>query len=403
MVDKSMSSQSLVVSRGGQRSPLAPLSLVGDTVTFLDHVLQEALKSGSSDVHFEPYEKSSRIRLRQDGILHEWSAIALCPQYEQVVSRIKVLARLDIAEKRVPQDGRMKLQLGTQWIDIRVSTLPTVFGEKVVLRLLDNSAQNLVLDNLGFSQQQARQLEQAIHRPHGMVLATGPTGSGKTATLYTCLRLLNQTERNICTIEDPVEIYLHGINQVQVNEKTNLNFVNAMRAFLRQDPDVMMVGEIRDEETADIAIKAAQTGHLVLSTLHTNDAASALIRLLHMGVADYLLAASVNLICAQRLLRKLCRYCRLPDVHGFYQANSQGCTHCHLGYMGRTGIFQLLPITTEIQNTLLEKASLSTLQKILSRIGVVSLHELAMEKVRAGITSLAEASLHTMTNNVYSS
>ncbi len=376
-------------------------------VRFLQKVLLDAITDGASDLHFEPYEKFYRIRMRVDGILREIAQPPLAIK-ERLVTRIKVISKLDISEKRVPQDGRMKLALtGQRAIDFRVSTLPTLYGEKVVMRILDPSQAKLGIDALGYEPEQKQLLVDAIQRPYGMVLVTGPTGSGKTVSLYTCLNLLNQPGVNISTAEDPAEIQLAGINQVNVNEKAGLTFANSMRAFLRQDPDVIMVGEIRDLETADIAVKAAQTGHMVMSTLHTNDAPSTLTRLSNMGVAAFNIASSVILITAQRLARRLCT-CKQPTEiskeallgAGFDAADLDGswvpykpvgCERCKgSGYKGRTGIYEVMPISEEIQRLILKSASSVEIAAQAKREGVKNLRQSGLLKVKQGITSVDE-------------
>ncbi len=376
-------------------------------VRFLHRVLVEAFRLRASDIHFEPYEHHYRVRFRVDGELRE---IVTPPVgiKEKLASRIKVLSRLDISEKRVPQDGRMKLRLDAdRVIDFRVSTLPTLFGEKIVIRLLDASSARVGIDALGYEPDEKARLLKAIERPYGMVLVTGPTGSGKTVSLYTCLNLLNKPGVNIATAEDPSEIYLPGVNQVNVNEKARLTFAAALRAFLRQDPDIIMVGEIRDLETADISIKAAQTGHLVLSTLHTNDAPTTLTRMRNMGIAPFNIASSVILITAQRLARRLCVQCKAPvDIPrdslleaGFDEADLDGswspyrpvgCAACNNGYKGRVGIYQVMPISEEIQRIILADGNALEIAEQASREGVRSLRESGLQKVRAGITSLEE-------------
>ena len=359
-------------------------------VDWLTHLLHQSLHLQASDIHLEPYESLLRIRLRIDGLLQEMSPPPAALR-ERIVSRIKVLSRMDIAEKRQPQDGRMQVALASRMVDLRVSTLPTLHGEKVVLRVLDFHAQNWDLASLGLSDMSQRRLLEAIQRPHGMVLITGPTGSGKTRTLYTCLAQLNRPELNIATVEDPSEIVLPGINQVNVNERAGLSFATALRALLRQDPDILMVGEIRDSETADIAIKASQTGHLVLSTLHTNDAPSTLTRLNHMGIAGFNLASSVVLICAQRLVRRLCPHCK-QLVPGQQRYKAIGCPQCQQGYKGRIGIHQVMPISEAMQNLILAQASALEIAAQARQEGVLSLHEDGLQKVAAGDTSLEELS-----------
>jgi type IV pilus assembly protein PilB len=377
-------------------------------VRYLQKMLLDAYAMRASDLHFEPYEHFYRVRFRIDGQLREVSTPPVAIK-DKLVSRIKVISKLDIAEKRVPQDGRMKLRIGPdKVIDFRVSTLPTLFGEKVVIRILDPSSAQLGIDALGYEEDEKAKLLAAIRRPHGMILVTGPTGSGKTVSLYTCLNLLNQPGVNISTAEDPAEINLPGINQVNVNEKAGLTFAAALRAFLRQDPDIIMVGEIRDLETADIAIKAAQTGHLVLSTLHTNDAPSTLTRLVNMGVAPFNIAASVNLITAQRLARRLCPKCKVPyhdlpeqalldagfspkDLDGSWQPYKPvGCPACHDGYKGRVGIYQVMPVSEAIQQLILRGASALEIAAQARAEGVRTLRESGLRKVKMGITSLEE-------------
>ena len=377
-------------------------------VKFLQRVMLDAINSGVSDIHFEPFEKFYRIRYRLDGVLYEVARPPLAIK-DKIVSRIKVISNLDISEKRVPQDGRFKMKLSqNRAIDFRVSTLPTLHGEKVVMRILDPSSANLGIDALGYEPEQRDALLNAIHRPYGMILVTGPTGSGKTVSLYTCLNILNQPGINISTAEDPAEINLPGINQVNVNEKAGLTFAAALRAFLRQDPDVIMVGEIRDLETADIAIKAAQTGHLVLSTLHTNDAPTTLTRLANMGVAPFNIASSVILITAQRLARRLCPHCKEPadippeallragfseeDLDGSWQPYRHvGCEHCKgTGYKGRVGIYQVMPISEEISRIIMKNGTAHDIADQARREGVKDLRQSGLLKVKAGITSLEE-------------
>ena len=376
-------------------------------VRFFQSMLDQALKLGASDLHFEPYETSYRVRFRIDGEMRE---IAKPPTYikEKLASRIKVLARLDISEKRVPQDGRMKLRMREgREIDFRVSTLPTLFGEKVVIRILDSSVAKLGIEALGYEADEKNRLMRAIGRPNGMILVTGPTGSGKTVSLYSCLNVLNREGVNIATAEDPSEINLPGVNQVNVNEKTGLTFAAALRSFLRQDPDIIMVGEIRDLETADIAIKAAQTGHLVLSTLHTNDAPATLNRLRNMGIAPFNIASSVILITAQRLARKLCPACKVPhkvsrqalveagfkpeDLDGQWTPYQPvGCPKCNSGFKGRVGIYQVMPITEAMQRLILEDASQIDIAQQAQKEGVRTMRESGLLKVKAGLTSIEE-------------
>ncbi|OYT89582.1 MAG: type IV-A pilus assembly ATPase PilB [Burkholderiales bacterium PBB6] len=375
-------------------------------VRFLQKMLVDAINMRASDLHFEPYEFNYRVRFRVDGELREITQPPIAIK-DKLASRIKVISRLDIAEKRVPQDGRMKLRFGTKSIDFRVSTLPTLFGEKIVIRILDSSSAKLGIEALGYEPEEKARLLHAVNRPYGMVLVTGPTGSGKTVSLYTCLNILNQPGVNISTVEDPAEINLPGINQVNVNDKAGLNFSAALKSFLRQDPDIIMVGEIRDLETADIAIKAAQTGHLVLSTLHTNDAPSTLNRLLNMGVAPFNIAASVLLITAQRLVRRLCESCKQPTEYplealrkaGFTEADLDGnwqpykpvgCTACNNGYRGRVGIYQAMPITDAMQRLILNNGTVSDIARQAQVEGVRDLRQSGLVKVKQGSTTLEE-------------
>ncbi len=376
-------------------------------VKFLHKMLIDAVNMRASDLHFEPYEHNYRVRFRVDGELREIASPPITIK-DKLASRIKVISRLDISEKRVPQDGRMKLKIGPERvIDFRVSTLPTLFGEKIVIRILDPNSAKMGIDALGYEPEEKARLLDAIHRPYGMILVTGPTGSGKTVSLYTCLNILNQPGVNISTAEDPSEINMPGVNQVNVNDKAGLTFAAALKAFLRQDPDVIMVGEIRDLETADIAIKAAQTGHMVLSTLHTNDAPTTLTRLRNMGVAPFNIASSVILITAQRLARRLCPQCKQPhDVPteallaaGFEESQldgswvpykAVGCSACNNGYKGRVGIYQVMPISEEIQQIILRDGSALDIASQAKREGVKSLRESGLDKVRQGVTSLEE-------------
>lgn len=376
-------------------------------VKFIQKTLMDAINAGASDVHFEPYEKFYRIRYRIDGMLYE---VAQPPIFvkEKLASRLKVISRLDISERRVPQDGRLKLALSdTHAIDFRISTLPTLFGEKIVMRILDPSSAKLGIDALGYEPDQKKILLDAIERPYGMILVTGPTGSGKTVSLYTCLNILNQPGINISTAEDPAEIYLPGVNQVNINDKVGLTFAISLKAFLRQDPDVLMVGEIRDLETADIAVKAAQTGHLVLSTLHTNDAPSTLTRLQNMGMAPFNIASSVILITAQRLARRLCS-CKVEkdipvdalldagftkeDLDGSWKPyGPAGCDICQgRGYKGRVGIYQVMPISEEMSSIILNQGSSSEIAEQAKREGIKDLRQAGLLKVRQGMTSLEE-------------
>ncbi|MDY0011691.1 MAG: type IV-A pilus assembly ATPase PilB [Rhodocyclaceae bacterium] len=376
-------------------------------VRFIQKVLIDAINEGASDIHFEPYERYYRIRVRTDGILREISQPPLVLK-EKIAARIKVISRLDISEKRVPQDGRMKLALSkNKAIDFRVSTLPTLHGEKIVMRILDPSSAMLGIDALGYEPDQKEALLHAVERPYGMILVTGPTGSGKTVSLYTCLNLLNRPGVNISTAEDPAEINLAGINQVNVNEKAGLTFAAALRSFLRQDPDVIMVGEIRDLETAEISIKAAQTGHMVMSTLHTNDAPTTLERLKNMGVAPFNIASSVILISAQRLARRLCS-CKKPmeipieallqagfseaDLDGSWQPYGPGgCERCKgTGYKGRVGIYQVMPISDEIAHIIMTNGNSIDIAEQAQREGVRDLRQSGLLKVKQGMTSLTE-------------
>ena len=375
-------------------------------VRFLQKMLIDAINARASDLHFEPFEYNYRVRFRVDGELREITQPPIAIK-DKLASRIKVISRLDIAEKRVPQDGRMKLKFGSKAIDFRVSTLPTLFGEKIVIRILDPSSAKLGIEALGYEKIEKDRLLEAIKRPYGMVLVTGPTGSGKTVSLYTCLNILNQPGVNISTVEDPAEINLPGVNQVNVNDKAGLNFSVALKAFLRQDPDVIMVGEIRDLDTADIAIKAAQTGHMVMSTLHTNDAPTTLTRLMNMGVAPFNIASSVILITAQRLARKLCENCKAPADYpreallraGFAEADldgswkpyrAVGCSSCSNGYRGRVGIYQVMPISEEIQRIILTQGNAVDIAKQAQREGVRDLRQSGLIKVRVGVTTLEE-------------
>ncbi len=377
-------------------------------VRYIQKILLDAINSGVSDIHFEPYEKFYRIRYRLDGVLQDVAQPPLAIK-DKISTRIKVISKLDISEKRIPQDGRMKLQLTkNRSIDFRVSTLPTLFGEKIVMRILDSSSAMLGIEALGYEPDQRDLLVDAIQRPYGMVLVTGPTGSGKTVSLYTCLNILNKPGINISTAEDPAEINLPGINQVNVNDKAGLTFAAALKAFLRQDPDVIMVGEIRDLETADIAIKAAQTGHMVLSTLHTNDAPGTLTRLMNMGVAPFNIASSILLITAQRLARRLCPVCKKPaDLPsaallqaGFKEADLDGrwvpyrpvgCDNCKgSGYKGRVGIYEVMPVSEEIQRIILSQGSATDIAQQAQREGIRNLRQSGLLKVKQGITSLEE-------------
>ena len=376
-------------------------------VKFLHKMLLDAFSMRASDLHFEPYEHNYRVRFRIDGELREIASPPIAIK-DKLASRIKVISRMDISEKRVPQDGKMKLKIGPdRVIDFRVSTLPTMFGEKIVIRILDPSSAKLGIDALGYDPEEKERLIQAIGRPYGMVLVTGPTGSGKTVSLYTCLNMLNKPGVNIATAEDPCEINLPGVNQVNVNDKAGLTFAVALKSFLRQDPDIIMVGEIRDLETADISIKAAQTGHLVLSTLHTNDAPTTLTRMRNMGIAPFNIASSVILITAQRLARRLCPNCKTPIsipeqvlMDAGYKSDelrepwvsyrAVGCSMCNNGYKGRVGIYQVMPISEEIQRIILRDGSALDIAAQAEREGVRSLRQAGLHKVKLGLTSLEE-------------
>ena len=386
-----------------------PDANIDDTpvVRFINGILTTAIKAGASDIHFEPYEKKYRVRTRIDGILHEnkTAPIALAGR---ISARIKVLSRLNIAERRVPQDGRMRLKLSkTKSIDFRVNTCPTLFGEKIVLRILDPTSAQLGIDALGYEPDQKEIFMETMHNPYGMILVTGPTGSGKTVSLYTALNILNTDDRNISTAEDPAEISLPGINQVNVNPTVGLNFSDALRAFLRQDPDVIMVGEIRDLETAEIAIKAAQTGHMVLSTLHTNDAPQTITRLANMGVPPFNIASAVTLIIAQRLARKLCSNCKVAEdiprealaeegftpkqiEEGVTVFKAVGCDNCTRGYKGRLGVYQVMPISDAMGRIIMEGGNSMQLADQATNEGIADLRASGLKKVAAGLTSLEE-------------
>lgn len=392
-------------SKGADETPI---------VRFVNKMLLDAIKGGSSDIHFEPYEKAYRVRFRTDGILHE---VARPPVTlgVRLSARLKVMSQMDISERRVPQDGRIKMKISkNRAIDFRVNTLPTLFGEKVVLRILDPSSAQMGIDMLGYEPDQKQLYMDALESPQGMILVTGPTGSGKTVSLYTGLNILNTTERNIATAEDPVEINLEGINQVNVNAKVGLDFAAALRSFLRQDPDIVMVGEIRDLETANIAIKAAQTGHMVLSTLHTNSAPETLTRLRNMGVPSFNIATSVNLIIAQRLARRLCNNCKqrqdIPreallelgfledEVDGLeiYEPNPKGCDKCSSGYKGRVGIYEVVKITKALQRIIMEDGNAIEIADAAKAEGFNDLHRSGLVKAKQGVTSLAEVNRVTM-------
>lgn len=382
---------------------------VDDTpvVRFINGILTNAIKSGASDIHFEPYEQKYRVRVRIDGMLHEMKTAPVALG-GRIAARLKVLSRLNIAERRVPQDGRMRLKMSkNRAIDFRVNTCPTLFGEKIVLRILDPTSAQLGIDALGYEENQKKTFLEVMHKPYGMVLVTGPTGSGKTVSLYTALNILNTGDRNISTAEDPAEISLPGINQVNVHPAIGLTFSEALRAFLRQDPDVIMVGEIRDLETAEIAIKAAQTGHMVFSTLHTNDAPQSLTRLMNMGVPAFNIASAVSLIIAQRLARRLCSKCKAPDTlpnealltEGFTQAQidagvtvykAVGCDSCTEGYKGRVGIYQVMPVSDAMGRIIMEGGNAIQLADQAEKEGIDDLRKSGLKKVAAGLTSLEE-------------
>jgi len=384
-------------------------------VKYIQKIMLDAIAAGASDIHFEPYEKFFRVRYRIDGVLMEIAQPPLAIK-DKVASRIKVISKLDIAERRVPQDGRMKLVLSkTRAIDFRVSSLPTLWGEKIVLRILDSAGIKLGIESLGYDPDQQEAMLHAIGRPYGMILVTGPTGSGKTVSMYSCINILNQPGINISTAEDPAEIQLAGVNQVNVNEKAGLTFASALRSFLRQDPDIIMVGEIRDLETAEIAIKAAQTGHLVFSSVHTNDAATTLTRLLNMGIAPFNVASSVILITAQRLARRLCPNCKKPadipppallragfkeeDLDGSWQPFAPiGCDHCKgTGYKGRVGVYEVMPITDDMRQLIMRNGNAIDIAEQAAKEGVRTLRQSGLIKVKSGMTSLEE--IEAVTND----
>ncbi len=377
-------------------------------IQFVEQILQDAVQKGASDIHLEPYKTAYRIRFRIDGMLHKMAQFSL-DIASRMVARLKVMAKLDISERRLPQDGRFTMVINAELSkDCRISTCPTLFGEKIVLRILDANKMTLKIDDLGLHDQQRSLLLQSIHRPQGMVLVTGPTGSGKTISLYTILNLLNKLDKNICSVEEPVEITLPGINQVNVNLKADLTFAKALRAFLRQDPDILMVGEIRDQETAETAIKAAQTGHLVFSTLHTNSAVETLTRLIMMGVSPVNVVHALHLIIAQRLVRKLCVYCKQPQAYaedvllraGFTPKDLPhltltlyepvGCEHCMKGYVGRTGIFELFLMTPEMAELIIAGATIAIINQTARQQGMRFLRDAALHAAMTGVTSLAE-------------
>ncbi|MCP5427318.1 MAG: type IV-A pilus assembly ATPase PilB [Chromatiaceae bacterium] len=407
LLDTDLDNLDITIDDGEERQDDGDLDIdEAPVVRFVNKVLLDAINSSASDIHFEPYEKNFRVRFRQDGLLRE---IASPPVNlaSRLVARIKVMSRMNIAEKRVPQDGRIKMVLSrNRSIDFRVNTCPTLYGEKVVLRILDPTSAQVGIEALGFEKEQQEAFLSALAKPYGMVLVTGPTGSGKTVSLYTGLNLLNQPDVNISTVEDPVEIQVAGINQVNQNTKTGLTFASALRAFLRQDPDIIMVGEIRDLETAEIAVKAAQTGHLVLSTLHTNDAPQTLTRLANMGIPAFNIASSVLLIMAQRLARRLCPHCKTPDnlpreallEEGFEEQDLKGltvfkpvgCDRCNKGYKGRVGLFQVMPVSEAMGRIIMEGGNSLQLAEQSMKEGVATLRQSGLKKVRDGITSLEE-------------
>lgn len=381
-------------------------TLTNHIVHFVNKILSEAINQNASDIHFEPYEDFFRIRFRIDGMLveHEKSSYKLA---NNVTTRLKILAKLDIAERRLPQDGRFQFKLNnSRFVDFRVSTCPTLFGEKVVLRVLESSKQMLDINSLGMNANQEATFKKIIERNQGLILVTGPTGSGKTSSLYSALNQLNVADKNISTVEDPIEIQIPGINQVQMNSKTGMQFTTAIRTFLRQDPDVIMIGEIRDFETADVCVKAAHTGHLVLSTLHTNSAAETLLRLMNMGVPSYNIASSISLIISQRLVRKLCEHCKEPTIiprnalisAGFKESDIEslelykpiGCKECHFGYHNRVGVFEVLEITDNLQQIILNSGSSQEITQTAIKEGFQNIQSSALEKVKQGITSLSE-------------
>ncbi|MFT5258403.1 MAG: type IV pilus assembly protein PilB [Saprospiraceae bacterium] len=396
----------LLTDDGNVLESMVNLDQSNPIVRYVNQILRDAVTKGASDIHIEPYEHYARIRYRIDGVLHPAGEPPI-KLAQNIASRIKVMSRLDIAERRLPQDGRIKLNFSrSRTIDFRVSTMPTVFGEKVVLRILNQGSTQLSLDSLGMEMHQLAQYKHATAQPHGMVLVTGPTGSGKTVSLYSALALLNNPTTNISSVEDPVEIYADGVNQVTINEKSGLTFARTLRALLRQDPDILMIGEIRDLETAEIAIKASQTGHLVLSTLHTNDAPSSITRLLNMGIAPFNIASTVNLVIAQRLVRRLCASCKQKTKisaeillkMGFTESQVKtgtiheavGCSNCSKGYRGRTGIFEVMPISDATSELVMDNATEAQITRQVRSEGVLSIKEEGFKKVATGITSIAE-------------
>jgi type IV pilus assembly protein PilB len=385
----------------------------GPIIKIVNGILIKAIKIGASDIHFEPYEKSFRVRYRLDGVLRRDMLLPLQIR-NAIISRLKIMARLDIAEKRLPQDGRIKLRMGKgREMDFRVSSLPVLFGEKVVLRLLDKSALQLDMTKLGFEEDSLAEFQNAIHKPVGMILVTGPTGSGKTTTLYSALSELNKESENIMTAEDPIEYNFMGINQVQMHEEIGLTFASALRSFLRQDPDIIMVGEIRDFETAQIAVQSALTGHLVLSTVHTNDAPGTITRLIDMGIEPFLISSAVILILAQRLIRKTCTECREPikvspqlltdlgvppdDVKSFTVYKGKGCTICNgTGYKGRLGLYEVMTMKEEVKELVLARASASEIKKEAIRLGMKTLRQSGITKIKSGMTTIEEVLRSTM-------
>lgn len=408
-LNDAVNSLSVVQNNDGNEVPLEESSQNSEDapiVKFVNKILLDAIRRGASDIHFEPYETLYRVRFRVDGMLIEVARPPFAMR-NRIAARLKIMARLDISERRLPQDGAIKLKLSrTRSLDFRVNSLPTVYGEKLVLRILDPTAAQLGIEQLGFTDEQRGHYEQALKQPQGMILVTGPTGSGKTVSLYTGINILNKVERNICTAEDPVEIKVAGINQVNVLPKIGLDFASALRAFLRQDPDVVMVGEIRDLETAEIAVKAAQTGHLVLSTVHTNSAAETLTRLANMGVSSFNIASAVSLIIAQRLARKLCIHCKEPidiphealrkegfsseEMHQATIYKPKGCKHCTHGYKGRIGIYEVVPVTEAMRQLIMRDANALDIDQQVRKEGCSSLHRSGLLKVMQGVTSLEE-------------
>jgi type IV pilus assembly protein PilB len=382
---------------------LPPADANGRIIRMVNNILEQALRNGASDIHLEPFEDGCKFRLRIDGVLHELPSPSKTV-FIMIISRLKVLARMDIAEKRIPQDGAIALRTGEKRIDLRVNTVPTVHGEKMVMRILDKGAIPLQLTGLGFDERQSTDLIESIHSPYGLALVTGPTGSGKSTTLYSCLNLLNDAKVNICTVEDPVEYKFKGMNQVQVKAQVGLTFQSALRAFLRQDPDIIMVGEVRDQETAEICLRAALTGHFVLSTIHTNDALSAVTRLQDMGIEPFLLSCSLRVLEAQRLVRRLCPHCKEPyevsaelaAEHGLTAGATiyrpKGCLQCRrLGYRGRVGVFEVIRITPRLTQLIQKRTPLDQLRKAAREEGMKMLFDSALDKVRQGLTSLEAA------------